>query len=124
MRGVVGGGLMLEVRRTDLITCSRHAVFLHPGHLHVLSPVRGGHVAIQQMEKLKVIRQEGQASRSMAVHALARQGRRAAGLPQGDELLGATLPPTPHAPPTQASSSCVSELRSQAGPGWILKYPF
>lgn len=115
---------MLEVRRTDLITCSRHAVFLHPGHLHVLSPVRGGHVAIQQMEKLKVIRQEGQASRSMAVHALARQGRRAAGLPQGDELLGATLPPTPHAPPTQASSSCVSELRSQAGPGWILKYPF
>ena len=36
-----------------------HAVFLHPGHLHVLSPVRGGHVAIQQMEKLKVTGQEG-----------------------------------------------------------------
>lgn len=122
--GLVGEGLMLEVRRADLITCCRHAVFLHPGHLHVLSPVRGGHVAIQQMEKLRVTGQEGQASRSMPVHALARQGRRAAGLPQGEQLLGATLPSTSHAPPTQASSSCTSELRSRAGPGWILKCPF
>lgn len=29
--GLVGGGLMLDVRRTDLITCCCHAVFLLPG---------------------------------------------------------------------------------------------
>lgn len=89
---------MLEVRRTDLITCCCHAVFLLPGRLHVLSPVRGGHVAIQQMETLRVAGQEGQASGIYGCACTGRQGRGAAGLPQGEELLGAA-PPRPHMHP-------------------------
>lgn len=104
--GLVGVGLMLEVR-TDLITCCCHAVFLLPGRLHVLSPVRGGHIAIQQMEKLRVPGQEGQTS---GIYGCARVGHRAgeaAGLPRGEELLGAAPPPASHAPPAQPAAAAL-----------------
>ena len=96
---------MLEVR-TDLITCCCHAVFLLPGRLHAHS-CQGRTHCHSTDGKTEGPRAGGTGLRDLWLCTRGPQGRGAAGLPRGEELLGAAPPPASHAPPAQPAAAAL-----------------